>query len=451
MPTNHPSTNSRRDFLKHAGGTVAAAAAVASVGRRARADDAAASPAGANERVVIGVIGPGGQGTSVMSAMLGIEHVRVAWVCDTDERRLDGAARAVEEASGEVPKTEKDLRRVLDDKDVDAVIVATPDHWHAPATILACDAGKHVYVEKPASHNLREGRLMVEAARRNKRVVQVGTQSRSTEHVIKAMQLIKDGLIGDVLVAKAWNSQNRGNIGREQPAEPPKELDYDTWVGPAPFTPFQPNKLHSIWRWWHDYGTGDIGNDGVHDIDIARWGLGVETHPNRVGYAGGQLVLRDTDQQWPDTYYVTYEYDLGDGNKKQLVYEQRNWSPYFQEGAENGCAFYGTRGVMIGSKHGGWRVVGIGNIEQERIQAAGVQLDRHCQNFLDCIKDGKAANADIEIGHLSSSLSHLGNIASRTGRAFAFDPKAERVVGDDESNRFVRREYREHWATPKGV
>lgn len=452
MPTDTRSTNSRRNFLKNAGVTVAAAAAATSVASpRARADDAAAQAVSANERFTIGVIGPGGQGMNVMSSMLALGDVRVAWVCDTDRRRLDDAARAVEEASEKAPKTDTDLRRVLDDKDVDAVVIATPDHWHAPATILACEAGKHVYVEKPASHNLREGRLMIEAARRNKCVVQVGTQSRSTEQIIKAMQLLKGGIIGDVLVSKAWNSQFRGNIGRQQPTEPPAELDYDTWVGPAPYTPFQANKLHSIWRWWHDYGTGDIGNDGVHDIDIARWGLGVAAHPNRVGYAGGQLVLRDTDQQWPDTYYVTYEYDLGDGKKKQLIYEQRSWSPYFQEGAENGCAFYGTRGIMTGSKHGSWTVIGSGNIEKEKVNGNGVQLDRHCRNFLDCIKDSKAPNADIELGHLSSSLSHLGNIASRTGRAFTFDPKSEKVVGDDGANQLVRREYREHWGTPKGV
>jgi predicted dehydrogenase len=340
---------------------------------------------------------------------------------------------------------------VLDQKDVDLVVIGLPDHWHAPATILACDAGKHVYVEKPASHNIREGRLMIDAARRNKRIVQVGTQSRSTEHNIKAMQMLRDGIIGDVLIAKAWNSQRRDNIGRAKACEPPKELDYENWLGPVPFSPYQPNKLHSIWRWWHDYGTGDIGNDGVHDIDVARWGLGVETHPNRVSYAGGKLWLLDSDQQWPDTYYVNYEYDMGGGKKKQLIYEQRTWSPYYQEGAENGCAFYGTTGMMVGSKKAGWKVIGAGNIEKEKVPGDGVSIPLHCQNLFACIKDGKAPNADIEIGHLSSCLSHLGNIASRTGKGFAFDPKTEQVTDDAAANKLVRREYRDHWGTPRNV
>jgi predicted dehydrogenase len=444
-----PST--RREFLKQAGTVAAVGGAAASIARPTFAQDAKAKVAGANERIVIGVIGPGGQGSNVMHGMIVSKQADVAWVCDVDQKRLEAAAEKVREETGATPKMEKDMRRLVDDKDVDAVVVGTPDHWHAPATILACDAGKHVYVEKPASHNLREGRLMVEAARRNNRIVQVGTQSRSTEHVMRGMQLLKDGVIGEVLVSKAWNSQFRADIGRQKPCDPPKELDYENWVGPAPFTPYQPNKLHGIWRWWHDYGTGDIGNDGVHDIDIARWGLGVETQPNRVAYAGGKLVLLDSDQEWPDTYYVTYEYDLGGGKKKQLVYEQRTWSPYVQEGAENGCAFYGTRGMMVGGKKIGWRVIGAGNIDKEKVPGDGVDLKRHCLNFLQCIKDNKRPNADIEIGHLSSSLSHLGNIASRAGKGFAFDPKTEQVIGDDAANKFVRREYRQHWGTPKGV
>jgi predicted dehydrogenase len=344
---------------------------------------------------------------------------------------------------------------VLDDKSVDAVVIATPDHWHAPATILACDAGKHVYVEKPASHNLREGRLMVEAARRNKKVVQVGTQSRNTTHIMKAMERLKAGIIGDVLVAKAWNSQKRSSIGKQQPTDPPPGLDFDLWLGPAPLVPYRRNLLHGIWRWWYDFGTGDMGNDGVHDIDIARWGLGVETHPSSVAAMGGKYFF-DDDMQFPDTQYVLFQYPGAgaDGRPKQLVYEQRIWSPYTQEGHENGNAFYGTKGMLVLGKHNGWKAWGSDNKVIEELKG-GIENAPHHRDFLDCVRDanGKRPRADIEIGHLSSSLSHLGNIATRLGRSLKFDPKGEQVVGDDEANQLVRRRYREggHWAVPKGA
>src|SRR5688572_11921648 len=331
-----PST--RREFLKQAGAAAAAGAAVASSARStAYAEEAKAKVNGANERFVVGIIGPGGQGLSVTRHMIETDQVDVAWVCDVDQKRLSDAAAKVTEWSGVTPKTANDMRKVLDQKDVDLVVIGLPDHWHAPATILACDAGKHVYVEKPTSHNVREGRLMIDAARRNKRVVQVGTLFRSTEWTVDAMKRLREGIIGDVLVSKAWNSQFRPDIGRKKPASPPAGLDFDTWLGPAPATSYQSNKLHYHLRWWYDYGTGDIGNDGVHDIDFARWGLGVETHPDRVSCSGGKFVLLDSDQEFPDTYYATFEYDLGGGGrKKQLVYEQRTWSPYSQEGADSG-------------------------------------------------------------------------------------------------------------------
>ena len=443
-------SNTRRQFLAGAGGIAAAA--------WARPGWAAA--AGSNEkRVSVGLIGPGGQGTNLLRAFAQIPGVQITWVCDVDENRLSDAQREVALAQGSPPKQAKDLRRVLDDKAVDAVIVATPDHWHAPATTLACNAGKHVYVEKPASHNVREGRLMVDAARRNKRVVQLGTQSRSAPHVIEAMQMIREGVIGEVLVSKAWNSQRRADIGRRQPSEPPPQVDYDTWLGPAPFVPFQGNRFHANWRWWFHFGTGDIGNDGVHDIDVARWGLGVDTHPSLVTAMGGKLYF-DNDQEFPDTQYVAYHYDAPSGGRaRQLIYEQRLWSPYVQEGFENGNAFYGTRGMLVLSKKRGWRLYEQGDNDQSakpkksnESNDSRLSLTPHAQNFIDCVRDGsdsKRPNADIEIGHLSSSLSHLGNIASRMLRTIRFDPQAEKVIGDEEAQKLVGRVYREHWGTPK--
>jgi len=396
------------------------------------------------------MIGPGGHGSGLLESFVAQKDVVVVNDCDPDANRMNQAARVVEQATGKAPKAVADLRRVLDDREVDAVVVATPDHWHAPATILACEAGKHVYVEKPCCHNIREGRLMVEAARRHGRIVQVGTQSRSAEYIIKAMQLLREGAIGDILVAKAWNSQLRRDIGKAEPTEPPPYLDFDLWVGPAPAVPYRGNLLPATWRWFLAFGTGDIGNDGVHDIDIARWGLGVDTHPHTVAAIGGKYFFGD-DQQFPDTQYVVFEYGTAGSARKQLVHEQRLWSPYFQEGYENGNAFYGTKGMLILGKQEGWRLYGPRNERRDQMEG---QLDgtAHHRNFLDCIKTGQRPNADVETGHLSATLAHLGNMATRVRRVIHFDPQAERVIGDDEANGLVRREYRAgHWAVPKGV
>jgi predicted dehydrogenase len=277
----------------------------------------------------------------------------------------------------------------------------------------------------------------------------VGTQSRSTEHVRAAVQQLREGVIGEVLVAKAWNSQKRSNIGKGKPGKPPAGFDYDVWVGPAPMVPFQANRHHYTWHWWYAFGTGDMGNDGVHDIDIARWGLGVDTHPTHVSGIGGKYFF-DDDQQFPDTEYVVFEYP-GEGKvgqRRQLIYEHRIWSPYHQEGHENGNAFYGTKGVMILGKKDGWQVTFAGNKPGPSMKGT-FDLSAHHANFAECVRTGKTPNADIAIGHLSSSLCHLGNLACRVGRNLTFDPAAEQVRGDDEANALVGRKYREgHWAVP---
>ncbi len=432
----------RRNLLKQSG-ALATAVALGNLPTNTRV-------LGANEKLILGMIGPGGHGSGLLKSFVQQQGVEVAYVCDADANRMNQAARTVEQASGKAPRTVPDLRRILDDKSVDAVIIATPDHWHAPATILACDAGKHVYVEKPCSHNIREGRLMVEAARRNKRTVQLGTQSRSAPYIIRAIELLREGAIGEILAAKAWNSQLRRNIGKVKPTDPPAHLDFDMWVGPAPMVPYRSNMLHSSWRWFRAFGTGDIGNDGVHDIDIARWGLGVTTHPTTVTALGGKYFF-DDDQQFPDTQYVAFEYASPGDRKRQLIFEQRIWSPYVQEGYENGDAFYGTKGIMILGKHAGWKMYGPRNKLLDQMDG---KLDGsiHHRNFLDCIKTGKLPNADIEIGFLSTTLAHLGNIATTVGRLLHFDPRTEQFSDDQEANALVRRQYRPgHWAIPKGV
>jgi predicted dehydrogenase len=403
-----------------------------------------------SDALVLGIIGPGGMGMNHTRLLASRKDVRIAYVCDVDSTRLETAAREVESRSGYVPKAVKDMRQVFDDRSVDAVFIATPDHWHAPAAVLALDAGKHVYVEKPCCHNLREGRAMVEAVGRTGKLLQVGTQSRSTAIIREAMDRIRSGEIGEVLVSKAWNSQLRRSIGKMQPTNPPANLDFDAWLGPAPAVPYQSNLLPGVWRWWYDFGCGDIGNDGVHDIDVAVWGLGVDTHPSTITCLGGKYFF-DDDQQFPDTQYAVFEYPVpGKSVKKQLIFEQRIWSPYVQEGCENGAAFYGTSGMLIIGHSVGWKLYGPRN-KLIAEKAGAPDLPAHHQNFFDCIRSGQRnLNADVKAGCLSASLVHLANIAARVGRVLRFDPEREEILNDPQAARLLGRPYREgHWAIPR--
>lgn len=379
------------------------------------------------------------------------EIADIACVCDPDESRR----RQVQEKV-RARQAVADLRRVLDDKTIDAVVVATPDHWHAPAAILACEAGKHVYVEKPQSHNLRESRLLLDAARRNKVVVQHGTQSRSDPLIAGAVQMLREGVIGEVLVAKAWNIQRRGSIGHEQPGDPPPGVDYDLWVGPAEFVPFQKNRFHYNWHWWYNFGTGDIGNDGAHEIDYARWGLGVEGLPATAMALGGKY-LYDDDQQFPDTATCALEWP-GDGqvgSRRQLIFEMRLWSTNYPFNCDSGAEFYGAAGRMMISKRGKVEVYGERDRPIDDAQPKEPpQLARsHQADFLDAIRTGRPPTADVAYGHDSVALIHLANAAVRLGRSLRLDVKTEQVLGDEEANRLLGRAYREggHWAVPRRV
>ena len=424
----------RRDFLRKAGTTAAGLVAAGAVVPQVRADKP-------SDGLKVGIIG------CSRGRVLAQEFVKqgnqIAYVCDVDDARAEalkkrvGAERAV-----------SDLRRILDDPTVDVVAVATPDHWHASAAIQACEAGKHVYVEKPCSHNNREGQLMVEAARRTGRVMQVGSQSRSTTVLANGIQQLREGAIGEVLMAKAWNSQRRVNIGHEKPCEPPAGFDYDLWVGPAPMRPYQKNCHHYTWHWWYDFGTGDIGNDGIHELDIAMWGLAPESLPTIVSGHGSKLYF-DDDQQFPDTQYVAFEFPGGEKTKRQLlVYEQRIWSPYVQEGHENCTVFYGTEGYLVVAKIGGWQLFGEKN-KLIREEKGEYSVPEHVADFLNAIKTGETPSADIAEGHRSATLGHLANILARTGRAtLQFDPAKEQIVDDAEANALLGRTYRkDHWST----
>jgi predicted dehydrogenase len=433
----------RRDFLQVAAALPAAGVLTATQ----RAVTASGEPKQA-DRLVIGLIGCGGRGLQVAGKFQRLPGVELRYVCDVDRARLESAAKSLEVSGSGAASG--DMRRLLDDPALDAVIVATPDHWHAPASILACRAGKHVYVEKPISHNIREGRLLVDAAAEHGALVQHGTQCRSTGMMREAIGLLRQGVIGQVLSAKCWNVQKRSSIGRGQDTSPPPELDYDNWLGPVEYLPYRTNRVHNRWTWWHHFGAGDMGNDGVHDLDYTRWGLGVDKHPSKISAVGGKYFF-DDDQEFPDTQQVTFEYTLGDGggDRRMLIYEQRLWTTNYPHNCDSGAEFYGTEGMMFLSRRGKILVRGERNRQIPVTIEPEPQNDvAHIQNFCDAIRHGDALRADALTGHLSTSLCHLGNLATRLGRQLIFDPDREVVIGDDEAQRLVGRPYRDHWGTP---
>ncbi len=380
----------------------------------------------ASERVRVAVIGLKNRGTDHARMFAANPGSEVVAVCDVDDAMFAKPVKAVEKAAGKAPAIEKDFRRLLDDKTINAVTIATPDHWHALLTVLACQAGKDVYVEKPASHDVVEGRRMVEAARKYNRIVQLGTQRRSAPYVQEAIERVRSGSIGKVGMARAWTHQKRHSIGHGHPGSVPPGLDYALWQGPAPGRPYYENRLHYNWHWFWNWGTGELGNNGIHCLDVARWGLGVEA-PTNVSSSGGKYAF-DDDQETPDTQVAAWEFPGA-----CLVYEHRIWSNHPEEGSLFGIAFYGDKGTLIINEKG-WRIED-GETAKGQTSPDGQAL--HVQNFLDCVKSRQKPNADIEIGHLSTRLCHLGNIAYRTGKKLAFDAARE-AFHDAEANALLR-------------
>lgn len=428
----------RREFLQTSAGALTSAATVTLMSRNS-------AKAAASERVSVCLVGVRGRGRSLAANVARLPNAQITHLCDVNVPLLAPMAKTIGEIQKSEPKQVKDIRDILADKSVDALVVATPDHWHALATIWGCQAGKHVYVEKPISHNIFEGRKMVEAARKYNRVVQVGTQSRSVPHMIEAIDYVRSGKLGKVHMAKAWNSQLRRRVPSQPDSKVPDGLDWEIWQGPAPERPFNPNRFSYGWRWLWDYGTGDMGNDGVHDLDIARWGLGVDFPVSANGTAG-KLFYEGDIQETPDTQIVTFEYPQA---KAVLVYEQRLWSPYFQEGYENGVAFYGTDGYLILGRSG-WKVIGARN--KEVLNKAEKFNDvPHLDNFVASIKGMAKPNCDIEEGQRSTLLAHLGNISYRVGRPLKFDGKTETILGDEEASKLLKRKGRKPFEIPDAV
>ncbi|MCC6586228.1 MAG: Gfo/Idh/MocA family oxidoreductase [Bryobacterales bacterium] len=405
----------------------------------------AATVLGANEKVNLALIGARNQGRGV--AMRSIAAgARIKTICDIDDAIYAKVAPELGKAQGSTPQHVKDFRKVLEDKDVDAVIIATPDHWHTHMALLACQAGKDVYLEKPVSQTIHEGHLIKEAARKYKRVMQIGTMRRSGDHFRTAAEFVGSGKLGKVCLVKAWMCQERKTIGRPADSTPPAGADYEAWLGPAPKRPFNVNRFHYNWRFFWDYGNSELGNQGVHMLDIALWGIekmrgGLERClPTRVSSQAGIYWLDDA-KEVPDTQTVTY--DFGDF---MLLWELRSFNGYMPiDGTRAGTAFYGTDGTLVVDA-GGWTVTYKDGSPGP--SAPGAKMI-HEANFLECLKTREMPHADIEIGRLSTTLTHLGNISHHLGRDIRFDPKTETFGHDKEANGRLRKEYRKGYELPK--
>jgi len=439
----------RRDFLTSSAG----AGITAAIGTGFFSSAAAAESTQPSERIVLGMIGLGGRGHGLTKGFLDRPGVSIAYLCDPDPRQYGDLSELIKSKSGHEPKGVTDFRQVLDDKSVDAVVIAAPDHWHCPLAVFACMAGKDVYVEKPLSFNIWEGRKAVEAARKNKRIVQVGTQCRSARYVMHAQQYISEGKLGKIAYCRVCNLKQGGPFKQPPNSDPPSGVDYDLWIGPAPAHAFNAGRFHKNWHYYWDYSGGDMANDGIHQIDLARWLLGKDW-PTHVTSNGGNYAYQD-DNQTPDTQTATFEF--GDS---QLHFEQIGYGNYMLKEdpqVRDGKIFplwqqystrielYGTSGVMFLGRHGGgWQVFTRPSNWTQQVVAEehGRFPDKsHQTNFLECIRSRNKPNADVEEGHRSATMVHLANISYRLGGAkLQFDNTTETIPDNAEANRFLRRE-----------
>jgi len=419
-----------------------------------------------SDTVRVAVIGIRSRGKDHYRALAQVPNVKIVTLCDIDQRLLPGAAAEVEKLTGTRPVTATEYRKVLEDPDIDAVTIATPNHWHALMTIWACQAGKDVYVEKPVSHNLLEGRKMVEAARKYDRIVQTGTQSRSSIATINALRYLKEGGLGDIYMARGLCLKPRGSIGHVQDSPIPEGVDWDTFLGPAPYRPFNLNRFHYKWHWFWDTGNGDLGNQGPHQADIGRWTLGKMTHPVHIQGIGNYFVW-DSDQETFNTQSVEYTYADG----KVLQFEVRGLGTNDEAGVRIGNLIYGSKGWMrVTSEEEGKSQAVMCDIEvtpsgfSSYHEEPGAEFTNddpatadavvnHFTNFIDCVRsrNRQDLHADILEGHLSSSISHLGNIACRLKRPLQFDPDTETFVNDPEADSYLTRIYRPPFVVPETV
>jgi predicted dehydrogenase len=471
----------RREFLKATGKAITAGAATLALGGKIL---------GANDRVRVAICGVRGRGNDHIHGFSRVPQVELAAICDVDENVSAQRIGEIEKSGRPKPKSYVDIRKLLDDKDIDAISIATPNHWHSLMAIWACQAGKDIYVEKPCSHNTFEGRQLVRAVKKYNRICQHGSQSRSNPGMLEAIRHLSDGTIGDVYMARALCYKWRPSIGRALEEPVPAGVNYDLWTGPAPLKPFTRNRFHYNWHWIWDTGNGEVGNQAIHEIDIARWGLGVG-FPVSVSAVGGHFLWQD-DQETPNTLTANFIFESKDAKRKMMEVEVRHWITNHE--AEIGTGAYGTSGVpaagltaaaaagapkksadkqqSLGPKDAKTNTVGnifygsngvlavdgydayktwiTGEVEPG---PSGKGSADHYANFIDCVRSRRVEDihSPIEEAHISTTLVHLANASYRLGRTLKFEPAQEQVIGDDEANRMLRGSYREPYVVPEQV
>ena len=441
--------DNRRDFIKKS----AASSAGIVIGATAFSAKSYANIIGANDKIDVAIIGVNGRGNSMAGTYAKQKNTEVSCICDVDSRAIPKAMKSVAKAGQEsIPKSEKDCRKVMEDKLIDAIYIATPDHWHAPLTIMGCQAGKHVYVEKPVSHNPREGELSIEAARKYNRVVQMGAQRRSAPVLTQGIQKLHEGIIGRVYLAKTWYTNNR-KPNFFKAGQVPEWLDYELWQGPAPRAPYLDGLIHYNWHWKWEYGTGEALNNGTHEVDVARWGLGVD-FPTRVTSVGGRYHYKD-DWQTPDTQIITMDFP----GRVSLMWESRSSNGRQIEGRDRGIIFYGDKGSLDtgGDSYKVYdndgklldevkSLIVEGPLEGRNTASPSLGMDSlHVADFLDAIRKSRRPNCDVEIGYKSVVSMLLGNISWRVGRDLKIDPKNGHILDDKEAQKLWGRTYEKGW------
>lgn len=440
---------SRRTFIKK---TIGGTAAI-SVGGVLPAFSAKsyANVLGANDKIVIAMMGVNSRGTALAKNFARQENCEVAHICDVDSNAIAKCTEAIKDRQTRIPEGFVDFRKSLESKDIDALVIAAPDHWHAPASLLALQAGKHVYVEKPCSHNPREGEILVEATARYGKIVQMGNQRRSWPNVVEGINALKNGAIGKVYFGKGWYSNNRQSIGIGKKVDVPDWLDWDLWQGPAPRKDYQDNVVHYNWHWFWQWGTGEALNNGTHMIDLLRWGMDVD-FPVRVSSNGGRFRYQD-DWETPDTQVINLDFEEG----VSMSWEGRSCNGKNIEGSSVGVMFYGEKGSMLIPGGNSYTIFDLKSnvvkhakaereIDPRDLANPAESLDAmHIRNMFDGITDGKKLNADIDSGHKSTLLVQLGNIAQRAGRSLDIDPKTGHILKDKKANKLWSRTYEKGW------